>query len=182
MMLHAETWPGQIPWRSLLPKELDNLVVPVCFSATHVAWGAIRLEPTWMQTGESTGLAAALARRDNVPVAKLDPARLTRKLAEEHSLITFFNDLPADFPAAKAALFFGGYGFFPTCDARLDEPVESEVMKLWAQQVEAISSKKPFDPQELAKRLAPLEKQSPFETRTRGEALIELYSQLSSQP
>ncbi|RRK00939.1 FAD-dependent oxidoreductase [Opitutaceae bacterium TAV3] len=39
MMLHQETLPAQIPWPSLLPRDLDNLIVPVCLSATHIAWG-----------------------------------------------------------------------------------------------------------------------------------------------
>lgn len=36
-----------------------DLLVPVCLSATHVAWGAVRLEPVWMQTGEAAGFATA---------------------------------------------------------------------------------------------------------------------------
>lgn len=39
MMLHAETWPGQIPYRCLLPRDLDNLLVPVCMSSgARFAW------------------------------------------------------------------------------------------------------------------------------------------------
>jgi hypothetical protein len=49
------------PYRALLPRGVDNLLVPACLSATHVTWGAVRLELVWMQTGEAAGLAAALA-------------------------------------------------------------------------------------------------------------------------
>jgi hypothetical protein len=42
---------------------VDNLIVPVCLGATHVAWGAVRLEPVWMMTGEAAGAGAALAKK-----------------------------------------------------------------------------------------------------------------------
>lgn len=126
MMLHAETWPGQIPWRCLLPKEVDNLVVPVCFSATHVAWGAIRLEPTWMQTGEAAGFAAAMAKARGVAPAELDADELVRKLASEQFMLGFFNDVEVgtDDPQIIAAQYFSTKGFFEDFDARLYDPVD----------------------------------------------------------
>lgn len=178
MMLHAETWPGQISWRCLLPKELDNLVFPVCFSATHVAWGAIRLEPTWMQTGESAGLAAALAHQEDIPIAKLDPKKLVRQLAEDRSFLTFFNDLPLEGPSAPAALFLGGHGFFPTCDLRLNEPISAAVKKAWEQEVTRLQQGESIDPAALAKSVFAEEKQSPLADQTRGEVLGELWSKI----
>jgi hypothetical protein len=43
LILTEQSRPSQIPYRALLPRELDNMLVPVCLSATHIAWGAIRL-------------------------------------------------------------------------------------------------------------------------------------------
>jgi len=90
MMLHAETWPGQIPYRCLLPRDLDNLLVPVCLSSTHVAWGAIRLEPTWMQTGEAAGYAAAIAIPRGLDPATIDFAKLVAVLQANGFLIDFY--------------------------------------------------------------------------------------------
>jgi hypothetical protein len=45
LFLSEESRPAQVPYRSLLPVELDNLLVPVALSASHVGWGSIRLEP-----------------------------------------------------------------------------------------------------------------------------------------
>jgi hypothetical protein len=56
IILSELTRPSQIPWRTLLPKDIDNLIVPVCLSATHVGWGTIRLEPTWMHIAESAAI------------------------------------------------------------------------------------------------------------------------------
>ena len=62
------TRPYPISYRSIRPRagECTNLLVPVCLSATHVGWGAIRLEPVWMQLGEVAGVATALASKQKI--------------------------------------------------------------------------------------------------------------------
>src|SRR5207247_2217153 len=91
LILTEESRPAQIPFRSLLPQGVDNLLVPVCMSATHVAWGAVRLEPVWMQTGEAAGFAAALAKKKQTTPAALDADELVRTLADRRQLVSFFN-------------------------------------------------------------------------------------------
>ncbi|MGC3972236.1 MAG: FAD-dependent oxidoreductase [Pirellulales bacterium] len=72
--------PGQVPWGALLPKTIDNLVVPVALSATHVAFSVLRMEPVWMTTGQLAGLAAAVAKEKNCDVASIDPDPLPKTL------------------------------------------------------------------------------------------------------
>jgi hypothetical protein len=72
--------PGQVPYGALLPKNLDNLLVPVALSCTHVAMSVLRMEPVWMTTGQIAGLAAAEAAKQRVEVASIDPSRLPAKL------------------------------------------------------------------------------------------------------
>lgn len=66
--------PGQIPYGAMLPRDLDNLLVPVAMSSTHVAMSVLRMEPVWMTTGQVAGLAAAVAREQGLDVASIDPA------------------------------------------------------------------------------------------------------------
>jgi len=55
--------PYPVSYRSIIPKqsECSNLLVPVCVSATHIAFGSIRMEPVFMVLGQSAATAAALA-------------------------------------------------------------------------------------------------------------------------
>ena len=64
----------ELPYWMLLPKrsEATNLLVPNCPSISHIAFGSVRLEPTLMQLGAASGVAAALAARAGGAVAVQD--------------------------------------------------------------------------------------------------------------
>lgn len=152
LFLGEETRPAQVPYRSLLPQEVDNLLVPVPLSASHVGWGAIRLEPVWMQAGESAGFAAALAVKGKTTPAALDADKLLRKLAASHVMISFFNDVDvaSEDPQVAAAQYFGAKGFFASYDARLAEPLTESERAAW--QVGFAKLKKgSLDPMKLAR-------------------------------
>lgn len=72
--------PGQVPYGAMLPRRLDNLLVPVALSSTHIAMSVLRMEPLWMTTGQIAGLAAARALERRCSVADLDPDPLPRLL------------------------------------------------------------------------------------------------------
>src|SRR5690606_7590926 len=65
--------PFPIGYRSLIPKkdECTNLLVPVCLSATHIAFGSIRMEPVFMVLGQSAGIAAVLSIDKSIPLQDL---------------------------------------------------------------------------------------------------------------
>lgn len=155
VLLTEETRPGQVAYRTLLPPELDNLLVPVCLSSTHVGWGTIRLEPTWMNTGESAGYAASQALADKCPPADIDVSRLQRTLAEKGVMISFFNDvdLAADEPWTAAGQYLGSRGFFRSYDARPADPLTPATARLWATFAAAWISGKTPDATALARQL-----------------------------
>ena len=81
--------PYPISYRAIVPKagQCGNLLVPVCLSATHIAYGSIRMEPVFMILGQSAATAACLAIEEDVPVQRVNYDRLrTRLLADKQIL------------------------------------------------------------------------------------------------
>lgn len=76
--------PYPISYRSLTPKktECTNLLVPVCLSASHIAYGSIRMEPVFMVLGQASGVAAALAVEKNTNVQDLNVKEIQKILTE----------------------------------------------------------------------------------------------------
>jgi hypothetical protein len=70
--------PYPISYRSLIPRpnECSNLLVPVCLSASHIAYGSIRMEPVFMMLGQSAAVAACLAIDGNTTVQKVNVKKL----------------------------------------------------------------------------------------------------------
>jgi len=88
-MLHVEGGmeyrlrsPYPVSYRALVPKrgECENLLVPVCLSASHAAYGSIRMEPVFMILGQSAAAAASLAIEDGIAVQDVPYARLRDRL------------------------------------------------------------------------------------------------------
>ena len=77
--------PYGIAFGSIVPKrqEVTNLLVPVCVSSSHIAYGSIRMEPVFMILGQSAATAAVLSIEDGVAIQDLDYRKLrTRLLAD----------------------------------------------------------------------------------------------------
>ena len=83
--------PYSISYRSIVPKasECTNLLVPVCLSASHIAYGSIRMEPVFMVLGQSAGTAAALALEKNTSVQCIDYECLRNRLLSDGQVLTW---------------------------------------------------------------------------------------------
>jgi lysophospholipase L1-like esterase len=81
--------PYGIGYRALVPlrRECENLLVPVCLSASHVAYGSIRMEPVFMILGQSAATAACLAIDDRAAVQAVSYVKLRARLLADQQVL-----------------------------------------------------------------------------------------------
>jgi hypothetical protein len=81
--------PYPISYRSIVPKkdECENLLVPVCLSATHIAFGSIRMEPVFMVLGQSAATAACQAIDQRKAVQDIDYSLLKERLLKDKQVL-----------------------------------------------------------------------------------------------
>lgn len=149
--------PFQIPYGTIVPNEIANLLVPVAVSSSHVGFGALRLEPTWTAMGHAAGLAAHLALAMESPEAKkISIKRLQRLLHQTGAATVYVSDVrpdSADFAAVQWLAQRGGFHHlmtppdgrqpewgklfgqycppYPFHAARLDDPMDDTTYGYW---------------------------------------------------
>ena len=88
--MQVRVTPYEIPYRVMLPRrtEATNLLVPVCFSATHVAYSTLRMEPQYMIVGHAAGVAAKMAIEGQRAVQDVDPRALAARLKSQRAVLS----------------------------------------------------------------------------------------------
>ncbi len=92
--------PYPIDYRSIVPqeKQCSNLLVPICLSASHMAFGSIRMEPVFMVLGQSAATAAAQSIDQNVSVQNIDTVKLNERLLADKQVLEWTGPRPAPRP------------------------------------------------------------------------------------
>ena len=85
--------PYGIAFGALMPKrqEVTNLLVPVCVSSSHIAYGSIRMEPVFMILGQSAATAAVLSIDEGIAVQDLDYGKLRGRLLAHGQILALEN-------------------------------------------------------------------------------------------
>ncbi len=160
--------PYQVPFDVLVPKQVENLLVPGAMSASHVGLCTLRYEPIWMALGEAAGHAAHLARETSLPMQKLPVERLQRRLHAAGAATVYVSDVPPGHPLFAAVQWWGTagglhglsdgksepgergkniqgqyYEAFPGHAAELERTLEPEVRARWEKLAERIGVKAP---------------------------------------
>jgi hypothetical protein len=155
-ILAEETLPSQIPYRCMITDEIENLIVPVCMSSTHVGWGTLRLEPVFVHTGEVAGVAAAMSVQQGIHVRHLNPSQLQQQLLESNVVISYLSDIRLGDAAdtAQAALQrMSTLGFFDDYAANPDQPITYALAATWQSLLDCILTCDTFDPNEHAQQV-----------------------------
>ncbi len=120
-----------VPYFMMVPREVDNLLLPVPVSGSHIGFSTLRMEPCWMAIGQAAGIASAIAVDDQVKMRNVDIRKLQDELVAQRATLVYFRDVDytsPDFPLTqKAAL----RGFLPEWYARLDEAVDAATLSDW---------------------------------------------------
>ena len=89
--------PYEIAFGALLPRkdQCENLLVPVCVSSSHIAYGSIRMEPVFMILGQSAATAAALALDGRLAVQDVPYADLRKRLLADKQILEVTSAAPA---------------------------------------------------------------------------------------
>jgi hypothetical protein len=114
--------PFQIPYGAIVPKNVDNLLVPVALSATHVAFSAIRMDPTWMAVGQAAGIAAALSLRSHVTLRNVSLSDLQGELLHQQCRLVFFWDVPLTSPYFQSIQLTSLHAEYEGGDQRMFSP------------------------------------------------------------
>ena len=148
--------PYQIPYGVIVPRDIENLLVPVAASSTHVGFSALRLEPIWMSLGQATGHAAALAVSNKVAVQNIDVPALQRRLHKAVAATIYVSDVLPGHPDFAAVQWWGTsgglhglnpmpakpgqrgknlhgqyYEAYPAHAAELERPLDAALAKRW---------------------------------------------------
>lgn len=121
----------QIPYGSIVPLQVDRLLVPVAVSATHMGLGTIRMEPCWMQIGYAAGVAADVSLATERHVRDLSIDKLQDELLADKQVITYLKDEAWGTETSKAVQYFGAKSFFPGYTAEPDAEVTVAQASQW---------------------------------------------------
>jgi hypothetical protein len=87
--MEVPVMPYQIPYRIMLPSkdQVTNLLVTVCFSASHVTYSTLRMEPVYMIIGQAAGVAAGIAMEGKTQLSVIDTTALTAILHSQGAVM-----------------------------------------------------------------------------------------------
>lgn len=98
-----KTEPYTVPVGVMLPQDVDNLVVPVAVSATHLGFGTLRMEPCWMALGQAAGATAHLYLKNKSPrLVDVPTGDLQSHLIRSKAVLVYYKDVPTSHPAYYA--------------------------------------------------------------------------------
>jgi hypothetical protein len=134
-----QTSPYTVPVGVMLPEKVENLIVPVAVSGTHIGFSTLRMEPCWMALGHAAGLIAAESIAEQKPVQIFNQPNALRKLqkalVKAKSVLLYYPDLATDHPAYEAVQMLGLLGLFQEWEFQPNQPTNKAEVSGWVSQL-----------------------------------------------
>jgi hypothetical protein len=127
-----------VPFGVMVPKVIDNLLLPVPVSGSHIGFSTLRMEPCWMALGQASGIAASLAIENQSKVKNIDLQQLQDLLIDQKATLVYYRDVHPEDQDFKIVQTMGLRGYLPGWEAKLNDNIDQETAQLW----EKLSGKK----------------------------------------
>ena len=123
--------PYTVPYEVVIPEGVDNMLIPVPASATHVGFSTLRMEPCWMALGQAAGIAASASIDSRMPVADIPIQNIQEKLLNEGATLIYFKDLSVTDPDFKLVQRMALKGYLSDWNANLDSMLDASTAQRW---------------------------------------------------
>lgn len=128
------SYPSQVytvPYGVMVPKTIDNLILPVPVSGSHIGFSTLRMEPCWMALGQAAGVAASLAIDHNRKIRNIAIPELQKILIAQKATLIYFQDVQPDHADFAMIQYMGLRGYLPGWQARLNDPADETTLAAW---------------------------------------------------
>lgn len=120
-----------VPYGVMVTKEVDNLLLPVPVSGSHIGFSTLRMEPCWMAIGQAAGIASSLAIDEKVKVQNICQSKMQDILLDQKATLMYYRDVAYTDPDFRMVEYMGLRGYLPEWEAKLQEPVTREILAQW---------------------------------------------------
>lgn len=121
-----------VPFGVILPKEIDNLLLPVPVSGSHIGFSTLRMEPCWMAMGQAAGVASSLAIDEKVKVKNINVSHMQDILVSQQATLIYYKDVLCTDSSFSLVQYMGLRGYLPDWEARLQDEVSKKDIQLWS--------------------------------------------------
>ena len=126
------TTPYCVPYGVIVPLEVENLLIPVPASGTHIGFSTLRMEPCWMALGEAAGVAINVSLDQGTSVRDANVVEIQRRLLTAGAVLIYYQDAAPGDNHYEALQFFALRGFLgDSYQANLQEPVSDDDRNNW---------------------------------------------------
>ncbi len=87
-----------VPYGVIVPKKIENLLIPVPVSGSHIGFSTLRMEPCWMALGQAAGIAASLSIDKKTTIPNVPVGELQDKLIRQKATLIYYQDLDVNHP------------------------------------------------------------------------------------
>lgn len=120
-----------VPFGVMVSKSVDNLLLPVPVSGSHIGFSTLRMEPCWMAIGQAAGITASISIQDKVKVQNINIQKLQDYLIDQNATLIYYKDVNVSSEDFRMVQYMGLKGYLPDWEACLNEPIDKETFNAW---------------------------------------------------